>query len=52
MGIIKNDIVAQSAQEPSKRVGTGQSPQVKQVEGSLLGSPKKAGVRTGRTPSL
>ncbi len=52
MSIIKNDRVKQIAQKPSARIGDNQSPRVKQVEGSLLGSPKKASDTVGKTPHL
>lgn len=51
MSIINNDKVAQKAIAP-RAVGTGQNPQVKQVEGSLLGTPKTASQRTAKTPHL
>ena len=41
----------QKAQSP-RPVGSGQSPQIKQVEGSLLGKPTVAGETTGRTPQV
>jgi hypothetical protein len=47
MGIINNKRVAQNAQEPSKRVGSGQTNRVPSHEGSQLGSPSKAKVSKG-----
>ena len=47
MSTINNKRVAQTPQKPSARVGDNQSPRVPTHEGSLLGSPKKAGVKTG-----
>ena len=47
MSIIENEKVAQNPQEPSKRVGSGQSPRVPTHEGSQLGSPSTAKNSTG-----
>ena len=52
MPSIKIEREEQKAQEPSKRVGSGQSPRVSTGEGSQLGSPKEAGVSKSKTPHL
>jgi len=51
MSKIKIDREEQKAQEPSKRVGSGQSPRVPTHEGSQLGTPKTAGDTTTKMPA-
>jgi hypothetical protein len=48
---IKIDREEQTAQEPSKRVGTGQDTRVPTHEGSDLGTPQTAGNTTTSMPS-
>ena len=52
MGIINNKRVMQTPQKPKARVGDNQATRVPTHEGSLLGTPKKAGDTVGKTPHL
>lgn len=47
-----NKGVRQRAQEPSKRVGSGQNPRVPTHEGSQLGTPTTAGKSEMKAPHL
>lgn len=49
--MVKIEREQQKAQEPSKRVGTGQPERVPTHEGSQLGSPKTAEETTTSMPS-